>query len=74
MSYKVNLDIRDKKLADCFMPEQQQGNRSSLKVTTTKDGLKLKIEAKDAVALRAELNSVMKLLVVNEKINKVIKT
>lgn len=73
MSYIANIEIKDKELAECFIPEQQRGNRSSLNVKKTKDGFKLEIDAKDAVALRAELNSIMKLLVVNEKIKNIIK-
>ena len=55
------------KVYKCFKVEEEKGNRSSLKVTKTKDHVLMKIEAKDETAMRAAFNSAMKGLTVYEK-------
>ncbi len=58
-------------LHDCLIPEMSERDRS--KVTIAKEGkaTKITMEAQDAVALRAAVNSIIKLLITHEKIKQV---
>ncbi len=56
-----------------FQPEikQSEGERASYIIEKQNKNIIFNIEAKDYVALRAILNSILKFLKVNEKVNKI---
>jgi len=69
MSYAVKLTANNKaNLLECFQPEITKDKRSSWSLTKKNNDLIFTIQAKDAVALRATLNSIAKLFTVHEKI------
>jgi len=53
----------------CFKPEISKWSRSSIDIKKTKKSLHFNVNAKDATALRATLNSITGLLSVYEKTN-----
>lgn len=57
----------------CFKPEMNKWQRAEVKIKKNNDNLYFNIQAKDAVALRATLNSITGLLSVYEKTNKLVK-
>ncbi len=73
MNYELDLKVfgDSKTLYDCFQPEILKGDRASVELKQKKEYLLLKIKAKDSVALRAMINSIIKLLTVHEKIEKI---
>ena len=72
MKYCNELTVKDTHLYQCFKPEIHESKRSKLEVSQGSDKVLIKVNAADAVALRAEMNSVLKLLVVDEKISGVL--
>ena len=59
------------KLYRCVKSEQKDMPRSSLKIKKQKDNVVFEMSADDATALRATLNTVLKLLIVYEKSSKI---
>lgn len=57
----------DEELYQCVKSEQKEMPRSSLKIKKKENKVIFDVEAQDAAALRATLNTVMKLLIVYEK-------
>lgn len=74
MNYELDLKVfgDSKTLYDCFQPEILKGDRASVELKKKKEYLLFKIKAKDSVALRAMMNSISKLLTINEKIKRCI--
>lgn len=68
MEYTAKLVAKGdpEKLIQCMAPEDTKFDRSSFTITKTKDGVEFDVVAKDAVALRATLNSISQLLIVFE--------
>ena len=68
MDYTAKLSVKGnpEKLIECFKPEEKDFDRSSFTINKTEDGVVFDIAAKDAVALRATLNSISQLLIVFE--------
>ena len=69
--YSLELKVKGdtKKLYESFYKKKKKRDRSSLKITKKKDHLLFKITSKDAIALKATINGVIKLLEVEEKIS-----
>ncbi len=61
----------DAGLYECVKSEQKDMPRSSLKIKKQKNDVVFDIKADDATALRATLNTVLKLLIVYEKSRKI---
>lgn len=74
MKLKANIVINDdpELLYKCFKPETNKWQRAQVRIKKNKDNLHFNIQAQDAVALRATLNSITGLLSVYEKTNKLI--
>ena len=71
MKYLVDLVVSDtdpETLSKAFFSEKKMGDRSSFELKRKGKEAVFKIKAKDAVALRARLNSIVKLLQVYEKV------
>jgi len=71
MKYAADLTVNDNNpetLLKAFFSEDSEGDRSSFELKKKEKGVLFKIKAKDAVALRARLNSIVKLLQVYEKV------
>lgn len=68
MSYSAKLfaEGNAEKLYECIISEQTSYNRSSFSITKKENGLEFDITAKDAVALRATLNSISQMLIIFE--------
>jgi tRNA threonylcarbamoyladenosine modification (KEOPS) complex Pcc1 subunit len=68
MDYTANVFAKGdpEKLFRCISTEDTNFDRSSFKVIKKDDGVEFDIIAKDAVALRATLNSISQLLIVFE--------
>ena len=66
MSYSATIFAEGdpEKLYSCFESEETSFDRSSFTIEKTESGIRFSIEAKDAVALRATLNSISQLLIV----------
>ena len=65
-SAKVFAKGDPEKLYECLAAEDTNFERSSFIVKKTKDGVEFDVKAKDAVALRATLNSIAQLLIIFE--------
>jgi len=76
-AYEANIKFACdvKKLLQCIGPEKKgwKKQRSETSLVSSKRGAAFHVRAKDAVALRASLDSIAKLLIVYEKINKLTK-
>jgi len=70
--YSVKITANDPELYECLYNEQGKGNRSSSSVKIKDKKVIIDVKAKDATALRAEVNGYMRFLVVYEKIISVI--
>ncbi|MBW2968429.1 hypothetical protein KY362_08165 [Candidatus Woesearchaeota archaeon] len=57
-------------LMECFAPEDMSFDRSSFTINRKDNGVEFVVESKDAVALRATLNSISQLLVIFESAGK----
>ena len=73
MKYSFKLEVKDKKVFDLIKVELDglKSDRSTTKLTQTEQGCEIEVEAKDAVALRASLNSIAQLLKIYEKVQEV---
>ena len=74
MKFNAQIEVFDQKperLVMAFAAELRnpKRDRSNYTLSKTKRGVIFKIEAEDSVALRATLDSIMKLLIVYEKMN-----
>jgi len=70
MSYEVTLKV-DKdcdEIFDAFMVEKGNFNRSSFDISKEDGAVLFYVKALDATALKATLNSIIKLLIVYEKV------
>jgi len=72
----INAKIIEKdnnQIEKIFEPEikQSEGERASYNIEKKDKKIIFNIQAKDYIALRAILNSILKFLKVNEKINKI---
>jgi tRNA threonylcarbamoyladenosine modification (KEOPS) complex Pcc1 subunit len=72
MRYQAKITVDDPLLASVLEPEfrKQQNSRASVKVSKKGGQTIVEITAVDAVALRADLDSVAQLLKVYEKMGK----
>ena len=71
MNYSSIITIKKDidNIYDCLIQEKNtKTDRSSIKIIKHKNELSIEISAKDLTALRATQNSILKLLVVYEKI------
>ncbi len=72
MNYKADIVVAGdcERLYNCLVPEKDDVNavRSSLDFVKEEGHIRIRITAKDAVALRTCMNSAARLLVVYEKI------
>ena len=73
MKYKIEISAEGDSeiLYNCFLSEASDKDRASIKITREKNSVRFKIEAKDATALKASANSIIKLLEVHEKLKDV---
>lgn len=67
MKFDLKLRVNDKSVYECFLPEIEKRERSSVKLTKKKDHVEFEIKAEDATAFRATMNGLMKLLLIYEK-------
>lgn len=70
MIYTVTLSIdgAPPALRDLLCIDQQKAERSEVEILQQKKGLLIRINAEDAVALRATMNTITQLLTVHEKL------
>ncbi|MBW2972219.1 hypothetical protein KY359_04250 [Candidatus Woesearchaeota archaeon] len=54
------------RLLECLSPEETSFDRSSFTITKKEGGVEFDVVAKDAVALRATLNTISQLLIIFE--------
>ncbi len=75
MDYKADITVKEDadKIYKCLLNDNISRERSSLGIKKTRGGLSIKIEAKDAVALRATINAVTQVLAVYSKMKKISK-
>ncbi len=73
MKYLAEITVSGdiEKLYNCLLPEMHETERSSLLMEKADSGLKIKVHAKDAVALRAMLNSTAQMLSIFETTGKI---
>ena len=74
MSYSAEIRVykNPNMIYKCFYSESKtlKADRSNYTIKKHKDYVEFNIDAKDSVALRATVNSIIKMLTVYEKINK----
>ncbi|MBU2561577.1 MAG: hypothetical protein KKD17_04720 [Nanoarchaeota archaeon] len=63
---KVFVKGDPEKLLECLAPEETSFDRSSFTVKKRGDGVEFDVTSKDAVALRATLNTISQLIIVFE--------
>ena len=73
MKYNLQLKVydKDKILYGCFKPESSKKDRSSFTLEHKNNQLIFHIQAKDIIALKATVNGIIKLLEINERVNKI---
>lgn len=72
MKYSVKLVVADLKIYELIKVELDfKTGRSTTELKKKKQGFEIEVKAKDAVALRAALNSITQLLKVYEKVEKI---
>jgi tRNA threonylcarbamoyladenosine modification (KEOPS) complex Pcc1 subunit len=72
MKYKCSFTVEsDDGLYNALLPDVSSNKRASLKIEQKKDELFITIKALDAIALKAFVSSVIKLLEVSGKVEKV---
>lgn len=73
MKYTANIFVtgNPEELFKCISPEETDFDRSSFIVKKKDDGIEFNIKSKDAVALRATLNSISQLLIIFEGVKKI---
>jgi tRNA threonylcarbamoyladenosine modification (KEOPS) complex Pcc1 subunit len=67
MNYRAVITADDGALYRRLIQDGDSGDRSKVKITGTKLGVRITITAKDVTALRASANGIMRLLAVDEK-------
>ncbi|GEM_PF-5027445 len=69
MTYEATITVKGDiaALHRAIASEAREMERSSITITEDKGGLALRVSANDATALRASVNTVLKLLLVHEK-------
>jgi tRNA threonylcarbamoyladenosine modification (KEOPS) complex Pcc1 subunit len=67
ITVKEDADLLEK----CIKPEIKTRERSSFTIKKKKDSIVFHVEAKDAVAFRATMNSLLQLLSVHHKMEKI---
>lgn len=70
-SAEITIDENIDELFDCLKIENINRERSDLKIKKTKEKLFLNITAKDATALRATFDGIIKLIITFEKMKSV---
>ncbi|MFQ5620394.1 MAG: hypothetical protein ACE5FT_00965 [Candidatus Nanoarchaeia archaeon] len=68
MKYSVTITIEGKKLYEYLKGDMREQTRSHMKLEETPEGVKITIEAKDAVAFRSCLNTVGQAMAVWEQL------
>ena len=72
MNYTTTIKVGfDPALLKSFEAEDKKGDRSSYEVSQEQKKIIFTITSTDATALKATLNSITKLLIVNEKVEKI---
>ena len=71
MKYKAEITIQDPLIYDAIRQEQTEQGRAKTKFTKDKESTKIEIEANDPVALKAHVNSAIKMIETWEKMQKV---
>ncbi len=73
MDYKAEIKVSEdpENVCKCLLPEKISRERSTLSLEKGKGSLKIKVEAKDAVAFRATMNSVTQALAVYSKTKRI---
>lgn len=69
MDYTAKIIIKEdpENIQKCLLPEKTSRERSSVKIRKGKESLTVDIEAKDAVAFRAAMNTLTQTLAVYSK-------
>ena len=69
MDYKAEIIVKEDpdKAYKCLLPEKISRERSSVSLEKGEESLKIRVEAKDAVAFRATMNAVTQALAVHRK-------
>jgi tRNA threonylcarbamoyladenosine modification (KEOPS) complex Pcc1 subunit len=67
LSADIIIDEDTERLYKCLLPEAKKIKRSEMGLKKEKDRLVINVRASDATALRASVNSILKLIVVYEK-------
>ena len=75
MKLKANIVVNNDEdlLLRSFKPELKEWKRSKIKIKKNKGKIHFMVDAEDAVALRATLNSITGLLAVYDKTSKLVK-
>ena len=71
MRFKANIKVEDKgSLYKCLVPELQdsENKRSKIDIKKTTEGVDVRVKAMDIIALKARVNSIIKLVEVYEKV------
>ena len=72
MKYTCSFTVKsDEKLYKALLPDISSSKRASLNIEQKKDNLFITIKALDVIALKAFVTSVIKLLEVHDKVEKV---
>ena len=72
MKAVVNLPLKNPdKVYKALMPDKDKAKRFDVKITKGKTNLKLEIKASDIAALKAALNSYLRLISIAEKVEEV---
>ena len=71
MKFEAKLNVSDKLIYDVFLPDIEKRQRSSVKLKKNKTGVEFHIIAEDVVAFRATTNSLLKLMLVYEKVKSI---
>jgi len=63
----AKITVQDPKAGPCIEPDLKNNERSTVLVSTTTEHTTFEVNAKDATAFRAKMNSITQLLSVYEK-------
>jgi len=63
----AKISVQDPKVGPCIEPDLINNNRSTITVSIDKEHTIFEVQAKDATAFRASMNSITQLLSVYEK-------
>jgi tRNA threonylcarbamoyladenosine modification (KEOPS) complex Pcc1 subunit len=67
MIYKARISVQREGLAEILAAETFAEGRSKVTIKEGKGGLAVEISASDATALRAAMNAVLRLIIIDEK-------